>query len=90
MDTTAQLDQAKAFHRQGNLAMAEKLYFQVLQADPICFSAYLLLGALRSQQGRISEATSLIGKSLHICPGDFEALSIYGPLLMAGDRKSVV
>lgn len=86
MDTKTQLDRAKELHRQGNLAVAEKLYFQILQADPVCFGAYLLLGTLRSQQGRISEAIPFVSKSLQICPNDFEALSIYGPLLMAGGR----
>jgi predicted O-linked N-acetylglucosamine transferase (SPINDLY family) len=84
MNTT--LDQAKELHRQGNLAMAERLYFQVLAADPGSFDASLLLGVLRSQQGRTAEAISLIGKSLQIRPDDFEALSIYGPLLIAAGR----
>lgn len=86
MDTKSQLDQARELHRQGNLAMAERFYFQVLHADPSCFSAYLLLGALRSQQGRTSEAISFISKSLQVSPNDFEALLIYGPLLMADGR----
>ena len=66
MNTEIQLNQAKEWHRQGNLAMAEKFYLQILQADPVCFGAYLLLGTLRSQQGRISEAISIISKSLQI------------------------
>jgi protein O-GlcNAc transferase len=86
MDTATPLDQAKELHRQGNLAMAEKLYFQVLQADPACFSARFLLGVLRSQQGRTSEAISLISEALQIDPNDFDALLIYGSLLMAGGR----
>src|SRR5579872_5404312 len=42
MDTATPLDQAKEMHRQGNLAMAEKFYCQVLQADPVCFAACFL------------------------------------------------
>ena len=86
MNPTTQIDQAKEVHRQGNLAMAERLYFQVLQTDPTNFSAHLLLGVLRSQQGQTSEAISLISKALQISPNDFGALSIYGPLLMAAER----
>jgi protein O-GlcNAc transferase len=86
MDTTTRLDQAKELHRQGDLAMAEKFYFQILQADPGCFGAYLLLGTLRSQQGRIAEAIPLISKSLQLRPNDFDALLIYGSLLRAGGR----
>jgi predicted O-linked N-acetylglucosamine transferase (SPINDLY family) len=86
MKATAQLDQAKTLHRQGNLAMAEAFYRQALQADPACFDACFLLGVLRSQQGRTSEAIPLIGKSLQISPDHFDALSIYGPLLAAEGR----
>jgi len=86
MNIKTQLDRAKELHQQGNLAMAEKSYLRILQADPACFGAYLLLGTLRSQQGRIPEAIPLISKSLQICPDDFEALAIFGPLLMAAGR----
>lgn len=86
MDTQTRLDQAKELHRRGNLALAENVYLQILQADPACFGAYLLLGTLRSQQGRISEAIPIIGQALQISPDDFDALSIYGQLLMAARR----
>ena len=50
------VDQALAFHRQGRIAEAERLYRQVLNASPGHFDARHLLGMLRSQQGRHQEA----------------------------------
>jgi predicted O-linked N-acetylglucosamine transferase (SPINDLY family) len=86
MDTAAQIEQARQLHRQGNLALAEQIYSQILQTDPGCFSAYLLLGVLRSQQGQGAQGIALIGRALQINPDDFEALSMQGSLLMAEHR----
>ena len=49
-------EQAIALHQQGNLAEAERLYLQLLEADPALFGPRYYLGVLRLQQGRNAEA----------------------------------
>jgi protein O-GlcNAc transferase len=74
-------NQAAGCHRAGQLAEAERLYRQILQADPRNFFAYHMLGILRSQQGRHGEALELIAAALKINPASSEALSNYGNIL---------
>ena len=62
------LNQAIAFHQTGNLADAERLYLQLMAAAPREAAAPHLLGVVRAQQGRNSEALELIGKALTILP----------------------
>src|ERR1700693_3627320 len=74
-------DQAVRIHREGNLAEAERLYLQILAADPTIFTARHLLGVVRFQQGRNTEALELIGAALRTYPTDAEALTNYGLVL---------
>jgi len=81
MDLQTLCNQAAACHQQGQLAQAERLYLQVLQADRRNFFAYHMLGILRSQQGRHGEALELIGAALKVSPSSPEAISNYGNVL---------
>ncbi|MEY4966322.1 MAG: hypothetical protein RL274_1905 [Pseudomonadota bacterium] len=81
MNPQSVLSQAIAFHQTGNLADAERLYLQLMAAAPREAAAPHLLGVVRAQQGRNSEALELIGKALKIRPDAPEMLSNYGNVL---------
>jgi protein O-GlcNAc transferase len=81
MDLQTLCNQAAGCHQRGQFGEAERLYLQILQADPRNFFAYHMLGILRSQQGRNGEALELIGAAVKINPGSTEALSNYGNVL---------
>jgi protein O-GlcNAc transferase len=77
--------QALHFLQAGRLPEAEKLYLDVLKAEPANFRARHFLGIIRFQQGQYAEALELIGASLQLHP-DAEALSNYGNVLQALGR----
>lgn len=67
--------EALALHQKGNLADAERLYLHVLALAPDSFDARHLLGIIRSQQGRHSEALELFTSALKINPNSAQALA---------------
>jgi protein O-GlcNAc transferase len=75
------LSRALDCHRSGQIATAEQLYAQILQARPDHFEARHLLGVLRGQQGRYEEALELVGAALSIKPDAIGALANYGLIL---------
>ena len=81
MNPQSDLSQAIAFHQAGNLADAERLYLQLMAAFPLESGAPHLLGVVRAQQGRNSEALELIGQALAIRPDAPEMLSNFGNVL---------
>jgi protein O-GlcNAc transferase len=62
------LNQAVRLHQGGNLAQAEALYRQILQADPRNAPALHLLGSLAHQTGHHDAAVALIGQAIAINP----------------------
>jgi tetratricopeptide (TPR) repeat protein len=80
------VNQAADLHRQGKLAAAESLYLQVLYAQSDHFDVLHSLGVLRYQQGRFTEALSLIGAALKNNPDFPPALVNYAVVLQALDR----
>lgn len=80
------LSQAIAFHQTGNLADAERLYLEVMAAEPKDAAAPHLLGVVRAQQGRNGEALELIGAALKLKPDAPEILSNYANVLKAQGR----
>src|SRR3954471_24619628 len=62
------LHQGLAAQQRGDQAAAERFYLAVLALAPDEPNANHLLGALRFQQGRGSEALILIGKALTAAP----------------------
>ena len=70
----ALIQQAVAQHRQGALGPAEAIYLQILRVDPLNTTALQLLGALRAQQGRHSEAIDLLDSALELDPTNIGAL----------------
>src|SRR5215469_12873533 len=61
-------DQAIALHQGGNLADAERLYQQVLLTEPNSFGARHMLGVIRFQQGRKSDAIDFITGAVKLNP----------------------
>jgi tetratricopeptide (TPR) repeat protein len=87
-DLSQALKQAVDFHRKGNLAAAEGLYLQLLDARTDHFDVLQMLGFLRFQQGRLPEALSLIGAALQASPRVPSALLNYGLVLAALKRHA--
>src|SRR5689334_6494313 len=58
---TETLDRAVGHHRAGQLAEADALYRQVLQADPNNAQAWHLLGVVANQVGQYEGAAQCIG-----------------------------
>jgi len=75
------LERAIGAHQQGRLGEAERLYSEILAAEPEHFDAQHLLGIVRHQQGRGTEALELIGAALKAKPDSAQALSNQGLVL---------
>ena len=88
MDLQFLAQQAITFHQQGNLAEAEKLYLQILAADPALFGPRYYMGTLRLQQGRNDEAATYLADALKVFPEDLGALMNYGMALRAAGRSA--
>jgi predicted O-linked N-acetylglucosamine transferase (SPINDLY family) len=86
MDPRALLSQAIAFHQTGRLIDAERLYLQLMAADPREATAPHMLGVVRAQQGRNSEALELMDTALNLRPNTPEILSNLGNVLKAEGR----
>jgi protein O-GlcNAc transferase len=62
----AKVKKAVAFHQQGNLAEAERIYREILQRLPNHFDALHLLGVIAGQTRRPELAVELIGKAIGV------------------------
>src|SRR4051812_46161193 len=69
------IQSAITFHRQGQLKEAERLYNDVLRRERNQFDALHLLGLLRYQQARYSDAQLLIGAALKTNSASVAALT---------------
>jgi FkbM family methyltransferase len=81
LDLSPLLAEAIALHRNGGPSEAERLYLDVLEAQPDHFDAMHFLGVLRHQQGRHLEALELIAAALELRPEDAAILNFHGILL---------
>ena len=77
------LGQAVDLHGQGRLAEAERLYKQLLAANPNLMDARHMLGVLKAQQGQNNEAHDLIAPVVAANPQDVLALTNFGNVLRA-------
>jgi predicted O-linked N-acetylglucosamine transferase (SPINDLY family) len=80
------LNRALAFHQQGRLAEAERLYLTVMRTAPLEAAGPHLLGVVRAQQGRTAEALELMAAALKLRPDAPEILSNYGNALKTAGR----
>jgi tetratricopeptide (TPR) repeat protein len=87
LDLKALAEEAVRIHQQGDLAGAEKIYLQILNADPGLFGPRYYLGLMRLQQGRNAEAATYLGEALQISPDNLGALMNYGMALQGAARS---
>jgi tetratricopeptide (TPR) repeat protein/ADP-heptose:LPS heptosyltransferase len=73
-----QFKRAVKLHQQGDLAMAEFMYRQILREEPDYIEVAYLLGLLANQTGRPAEAIERINQYLLVKPDDAQAVSILG------------
>ncbi len=78
--------QAFAHHQAGRAAEAEKIYRQVLAADPRHFHALQLLGIIALHAGQPQAALELIGRALQIDPSPVPVRANYAYALRAAGR----
>jgi protein O-GlcNAc transferase len=78
------LPRAVAFHRDGNLDEAAKLYREILSESPQDFDATHLLGVVALQQGQFDAAQRLIHAALGINPHGPSAVANLGTSYMQG------
>jgi tetratricopeptide (TPR) repeat protein len=74
---------ARRCHERGELAEAERLYREILQAEPRFAPAWHLLGVIASQCGRHDAAVNLFGRANALNPADAEAHNNLGSALLA-------
>ncbi|HET7085723.1 MAG TPA: tetratricopeptide repeat protein [Rhizomicrobium sp.] len=86
MSVQALYEEALGSHKRGDLAAAENLYRQVLEAAPASFAARHMLGILRAQQGALSEALDLLEAAVAQKPEAHDALFNYGHVLKKAGR----
>src|SRR5579885_1528522 len=86
LDLKKVAEQAIALHQQGNLPEAERLYLQLLQADPALFGPRYYLGVMRLQQGRNGEACDYFSVALNVYPNDLGLVMNYGIALRGAGR----
>jgi tetratricopeptide (TPR) repeat protein len=78
-------ERAIALHREGRLAEAERLYADLLRADPADFEVLHLQGVIAHQAGRYERAADLIGQAVAL-RGTAAAYLSLGTTLMALGR----
>jgi tetratricopeptide (TPR) repeat protein len=79
-------DQALRLHRAGKLDEAERLYRQLLAAEPDSFTACHALGIIQAQQGHNAEAIEWIAAALKRNPDIAVAWMNHGNVLNAAGR----
>lgn len=72
-DLKARLNHALKLHQSGNLVDAENLYLEILAESPNEGNVLNLLGFLKVQNNRFSEAVSYLKKAVELYPNFFEA-----------------
>ncbi len=88
LDIPALLQRAVGMHQGGRLREAEKLYKDVLAAQPDNFDALHLYGVLMHQRGQPVEALRLIGAALKANARAAAAHSNHGMVLAALNRDA--
>jgi Flp pilus assembly protein TadD len=80
------LQTALAMHQQGQLDLAETLYREILQSQPLHFDALQLLATIAAQQGNSPMAVELFERALMVKPDYAPALSNRGTALLELQR----
>jgi protein O-GlcNAc transferase len=77
----AVLDRALAFHDQGKLANAKRLYRRIIEMNPNNIQALHFLGVAEAAAGNIDRARSLIDRSLQSTPVNLNFVENYAMVL---------
>jgi len=80
------LDEAWRLHRSGEHDKAERLYRDVLRADPSNYEALHRLAFLHGQRGRWEDAQSVMARAIEINPRAPDALFLRGSALQKLER----
>jgi tetratricopeptide (TPR) repeat protein len=89
MPTIAEaLAAAARLHEGGNLAEAERLYREVVQADPRQAVAWHNLGLLARQRGQAASAIELMTRSIQLEPGQPTFHNNLGAMLQSQSRPA--
>jgi len=75
------LDIAKQHHMNGNLALADRTYRDILQALPNHYASLYQLGLIHYQLQRAAEGIDFIKKAIEVEPEQAEAWNAYGAML---------
>ena len=81
------LPRALRAHREGKLVMADKLYRRILEITPGDVSASQLLGVVRAQQRRFTEAEPLLLRAATADPANADAQNNLGNVLLELGRR---
>ena len=83
----AQLNDAVDHHRAGRLIEAEKIYRQILAAEPDYPYALCLLGTIAQATGEYDQAVELISRAIAVKPDYTDAHSNLGIVLQTVERN---
>jgi tetratricopeptide (TPR) repeat protein len=86
MTLQALYQQALGSHKRGELAAAEELYRQILDAAPKSFAARHMLGVLKAQQGDKTQALEILAEALAQNPDAADAQFNYANVLKTVGR----
>ncbi|MBT3534124.1 MAG: tetratricopeptide repeat protein, partial [Rhodospirillaceae bacterium] len=85
-DSETNLNQAREWHRQGDIARAKAAYEAILQAEPDNAQARHLLGVAALQTGDPRQAITMISGAIEIDGGDPQFHNNLGEALRALGR----
>ena len=85
-DQAQVFDRAADLHRKGNLAAAETLYLQLLEARPDHFDALHLLGVVCLDRARSADAVEYLTRAVHERPDDGQVHYHLGTALLEQKR----
>lgn len=77
---------AQQHHQSGNLQEAERLYTQIVNADPNCAAAWHLLGLIAAHTQRTAVAVDHLRHSTALDPANAEGFNNLGGVLMLQGR----
>jgi len=77
-DVIKRLEEAYAYHQNGNSEIARNAYQEILDSDPENIHALNLLGMLNLETGSPEDAAKLISRAIEIEPTDPQAQNNYG------------
>ena len=88
LEANSPLSTARAELKRGNISAAEKIAWDVLSSNPNEEMALTLLGTIRENQKRYSEAEALFRRSIQLNPKSIEASKHLASVLVLQDKDT--